>query len=248
MCEQRELIAMGTVRAASPADLVKSAQTAAKTLADVIRHGKLSVSIQGKEFVKCEGWTTLATMMGVVPREVEVSEIDAENGTRYVARVALVRMSDGIVISEASAECGTDEPRWAQRPRYARRSMAVTRATSKACRLAFSWVMTLAGYEPTPAEEIIDVKDAQIVMQPATTTESRPASKDGKISKAQAKRLWALAYDAARNAGLATETAENLVREFLEAHGLQSTTDIERADYEDFCKMVVEEIKNAVDF
>ena len=33
-------------------------------------------------------------------------------------------------------------------------SMAQTRAVSKAFRLALSWVMTLAGYEPTPAEEM----------------------------------------------------------------------------------------------
>ena len=51
-------------------------------------------------------------------------------------------------------ECGTDEKTWASRARYARRSMALTRATAKASRLAFSWVMVLAGYEPTPSEEI----------------------------------------------------------------------------------------------
>ncbi|MBK8185727.1 MAG: hypothetical protein IPK63_23660 [Candidatus Competibacteraceae bacterium] len=34
--------------------------------------------------------------------------------------------------------------------------MAQTRATGKACRLAFSWIMSLAGYEPTPAEEMPD--------------------------------------------------------------------------------------------
>lgn len=32
--------------------------------------------------------------------------------------------------------------------------MAATRATSKACRQAFSWVMALTGFEVTPAEEI----------------------------------------------------------------------------------------------
>ena len=40
----------------------------------------------------------------------------------------------------------------------ARRSMAQTRATGKACRLAFSWIMALAGYEPTPAEELPDTR------------------------------------------------------------------------------------------
>lgn len=32
--------------------------------------------------------------------------------------------------------------------------MAATRATSKACRLSFSWIMTLAGFAGTPAEEM----------------------------------------------------------------------------------------------
>ena len=32
--------------------------------------------------------------------------------------------------------------------------MAITRATGKAFRLNYSWIMALAGYEPTPAEEM----------------------------------------------------------------------------------------------
>src|SRR6185503_18345281 len=94
---------------------------------------------------------TLATMMGCLPREVSVTR--DEKGT-YTATVELVRMSDGAVLTRASAECGMDENTWKNRADYARRSMAVTRATSKACRIAFSWVMVLAGYEATPQEEI----------------------------------------------------------------------------------------------
>ena len=63
--------------------------------------------------------------------------------------------------------CGSDDeldrygkPVWSTRPRYARRSMAQTRATGKACRLAFSWIMALAGYEPTPAEEMPDTRQS----------------------------------------------------------------------------------------
>ena len=99
-------------------------------------------------------------MLGVVPREVSTVEQDGI----YTATVELVRMNDGACISRASAECGSDDeldrygkPVWSGRPRYARRSMAQTRATGKACRLAFSWIMALAGYEPpTPAEEMPD--------------------------------------------------------------------------------------------
>lgn len=144
-------VSMGVVSANRPAELVKVATEAANALAAVIKDRKLFSEIQGKKFVRCEGWTTLAAMMGVTPYEVSVEE---PNDGTFVATVELRRLVDGQAISRASSECGKDEPTWAKRPRYARRSMALTRATAKACRLAFSWVMALSGYEVTPAEEI----------------------------------------------------------------------------------------------
>lgn len=144
-------VELGVIRADSPSQLVTVATEAANALAQVIKAKKLFSNIQGKEYVRVEGWTTLATMMGCLPREVSMTR--DEKGT-YTATVELVRMHDGAVLTRASAECGMDEPTWKSRPDYARRSMAATRAVSKACRLAFSWVMVLAGYNPTPAEEI----------------------------------------------------------------------------------------------
>ena len=41
--------------------------------------------------------------------------------------------------------------------------MAVTRATGKAYRLGFSWIIKLAGYEATPAEEIPQEEAAPVV-------------------------------------------------------------------------------------
>jgi hypothetical protein len=90
-------------------------------------------------------------MMGVLPREVEVYE--RENGD-FEATVELIRTSDCAVVGRASSIVSSDEKLWKGRERYARRSMAVTRATGKAYRLGFSWIMSLAGYEPTPAEEM----------------------------------------------------------------------------------------------
>lgn len=144
-------VELGTISARKPAELVTQASDAANALAAVILKQKLFSVIQGKRFVRCEGWTTLAAMMGVLPREVSV--VKGEDGG-YEATVELVRMSDGMTLTRASAECGMDEKTWASRDAYARRSMAITRATSKACRIAFSWVMVMAGYEATPAEEI----------------------------------------------------------------------------------------------
>jgi hypothetical protein len=99
-------------------------------------------------------------MLGCVAREVSTIE---DNGV-YIAIVELVRMSDGACISRASAECGEEKP-WNTRAKYARRSMAQTRATGKACRLAFSWIMSLAGYEVTPAEEMTPIIEAEQVQQ-----------------------------------------------------------------------------------
>ncbi|MCC9002529.1 MAG: hypothetical protein V9G98_11770 [Candidatus Competibacter sp.] len=150
---QQAAVSLGTLQAASAVALVQGAREMAGALADVIERQHLATVIQGRKHVNVEGWTTLAVMLGVVAREVQTVETEGI----YTAVVELVRMSDGACISRASAECG-DEPPWNKRPRYARRSMAQTRATGKACRLAFSWIMALAGYEPTPAEEMPDAQ------------------------------------------------------------------------------------------
>lgn len=157
-------VSLGTLQAASAVALVQGAREMANALADVIERQRLATAIQGRRYVKVEGWTTLGVMLGVVPREVGTVEQDGI----YTATVELVRIGDQGVISRASAECGSaDEldrygnPVWANRPRYARRSMAQTRATGKACRLAFSWIMALAGYEPTPAEEMPDSRQSE---------------------------------------------------------------------------------------
>lgn len=134
-----------------PHEVVNEASRLAKPLARVIEQQRLFSEISGKRYVKCEGWTTLGGMLGVLPREVSATRLD-DGG--YEAVVELVRTSDGQVIGRASAICGMDEKRWGKAEEYARRSMAVTRATGKAYRLGFSWVIQLAGYEPTPFEEM----------------------------------------------------------------------------------------------
>jgi hypothetical protein len=156
---QAGIVELGTLHASSPAALIQSASEMARELAAVINTQKLYTVIQGKKFVGVEGWTTLAIMLGVTAREVQTTE--TVEGV-YTSIVELVRMSDGACISRASAECGDEKP-WNTRAKYARRSMAQTRATGKACRLAFSWIMSLAGYEVTPAEEMTPIIEAETV-------------------------------------------------------------------------------------
>ena len=91
---------------------------------------------------------------------LEVSEVSSSEAYSFItdgsyeAKVDLILIATGKVIGGASALCGMDEKRWVKADRYARRSMAITRATGKAYRLAFAWIVAMAGYEPTNAEEM----------------------------------------------------------------------------------------------
>lgn len=154
-------VQLGAVRADSPVCVVDVATQIANKLRDVMESKKLFADIHGKEFPTCEAWTTCAAMLGISPRERSV--ILNEDGD-YDAYVELIDGA-GNIVGGASALCGSDEPTWSKRPRYARRSMAVTRATGKACRLKFSWIMTLAGYQPCSAEEMQGVDEATITQR-----------------------------------------------------------------------------------
>src|SRR5437660_1356900 len=100
-------VTLGVVHASGPKELVAAATEVANALAGMIDAKKLYNSINGRRYVRVEGWTTLAAMLGCLPREVSVSR--TESGT-YTATVELARMSDGAILTRASAECGMDEP------------------------------------------------------------------------------------------------------------------------------------------
>lgn len=142
----------------TPAAVVLRMQDTAKALKGIIEtaHGSdgqpLVMTLPGRsgKFVRCEGWTTLGAMLSVFP--VTIWTRETENG--WEARVE-ARTLSGQVVGAAEAMCARDEgKKWADAAGYALRSMAQTRATSKALRMPLGFVMTLAGYDATPAEEM----------------------------------------------------------------------------------------------
>lgn len=134
-----------------PADQIVHATKIAGVLHDVIQKQNLFTNIQGRKYVRLEGWLTLGTFLGITARERNVFRHD--DGS-YEAFVDLIKFADGTVVGGASALCSIAEKRWATADEYARRSMAITRATGKAYRSNFAWIVALAGYEPTPEEEM----------------------------------------------------------------------------------------------
>lgn len=76
-------------------------------------------------------------------------EID---GFNWEARVETYK--DGALIGAGEAMCSRTEGTWKERDDYALRGMAQTRATSRAIAGVARWIVTLAGYSATPAEEM----------------------------------------------------------------------------------------------
>jgi len=120
----------------------------------------LYVPIVGKNYVMVEGWQFAGGMMGLFPRVVKVENI----GTmKWMAQVEIVNSKTKEVLSSGFAICSKEENKKASFDEYAILSMAQTRAIGKAYRNLIGWVMKLAGYESTPAEEIkgqVQVKTA----------------------------------------------------------------------------------------
>lgn len=131
-----------------------------------------ALTIQGRKYVRVEGWQSIATAHGCIASSRDVERV--EGGVRAIGEIK--RMSDGAVLSTAEGFVGEDETTWyggpamvwdkelrrkvekvmEKRPDYAIRAMAQTRAISRACRSAFAHVVVLmdAGLSTTPAEEV----------------------------------------------------------------------------------------------
>jgi hypothetical protein len=150
-------VRLGSLPIQSAKDLVERGTELAKALADVIEQQKLFVVISQRKYVKVEGWLTLGAMLGVVPVEEYLHRLPENEG--FEAKINLIRAKDGGIVGSASAECTFKERTWKTRDSYSLRSMAITRATGKAFRLSFGWIMKLANYEATPAEEMFDTSE-----------------------------------------------------------------------------------------
>lgn len=133
-------------------DKIAVATSVATSLKHVIEAQKLAVNISGNTYVTAEGWETLGTMLGCTPYVESVEEVSLGEKKHQYGYQATVSIKQGDhVLSRASAMAERNNN---QSDRPSVYSMAQTRALGKAYRMAFSWIIKMAGYEPTPAEEM----------------------------------------------------------------------------------------------
>lgn len=134
-----------------PTEVIQKATAAADALKDVLEKKQLLSNIKGKKHVRVEGWQLLGSMLGVTA--VCVATEPVEGGWKATVEA---RTLGGAVVGRADALCTKHEKSgpWKGSDDYARLSMAQTRATSKALKGPLGFVVSLAGYETTPAEEM----------------------------------------------------------------------------------------------
>lgn len=140
-------------RTNEPAEVLIRAQETADTLMPKVRDKGLVVRFGDKEYLTLEAWQTLGTMLGVTVYTVETKPIDKG----WEAR-AEVRTLDGRTIGAAESMCQRTEENWRTSDEFAIRSMAQTRAQSKALASVLRFVATLGGVAGTPAEEMDGVR------------------------------------------------------------------------------------------
>jgi len=140
--------------------------TFANTLKAFVVENELFTQIKGKNFVHVEGWQFAGACMGIFARPVKVENIGTKDGEwKYRAEIELYNVVSDKVVGGGVAIASKSEDKKKSFDEYAIASMAQTRATSKAFRLSFGWIMKIAGYEATPAEEVTEEYFADEVVE-----------------------------------------------------------------------------------
>jgi hypothetical protein len=138
-------------------EVVDVASNQAKLLMDIVEKTKCYQTISGKKYLQVEAWETIGAFNRTHAETRDITAIIRDNDTvGYNAHVQLWK--DGIVVGGAVMPCFFTENACKGKEDDAKHkacmSAAQTFATSKAYRMNFSYVAILAGYAPTPAEEM----------------------------------------------------------------------------------------------
>lgn len=114
-----------------------------------------------EKYVLTGGWEMLNTFMGITPITRVIDEIRNDKGMirGYKASCTLLRnpvyengeIVGGTVVGYAEASATKEG---FQKETSSMMSMAQTRAFNKATRQSMGWIMQMAGYQGTPAEEM----------------------------------------------------------------------------------------------
>lgn len=209
----------------NPKQMLKQAQEVADTLMEVVEKQKLFQDIGKSRHIEVTAWQFAAHFYGITAKIADVRPVvdDLTGAAGFEATADAVLIATGQVISSGRAMCLNNEDNWSFRPKYEYQngnrvqsgqtrvpsfqlaSMAQTRAIGKVLSNVLRFVVVLAGFNATPAEEMTgDETDQRQAGEKAAGRDPERKSNgaaagqaNGKgperISDAQRKRIFGIA-------------------------------------------------------
>lgn len=250
-----------------PEAILTEAENVAKVFQAKAMQMQLYKAIGESKHLQVEGWQLLGHMFNCTARYVEDRFVEAGNAQGYEAVYEIVHVPSGMIVSRGAAMCLNDEERWCDRPKYdwqqgangkrekvqvgwtpvplqQLRSMAQTRAESKAFSNAFRFVAKMGGFAGTPGEEMEgneygDPPPPQSMPQSKSASAPKPQPSQGGngngntpdaggeelISENQGKRMYAIAMGVFRN-------DKGKFNAWLDGKGFQNSRDIPKVHYD----------------
>jgi hypothetical protein len=226
-----------------PPEIIEGARGAAIELQKVISTKKKRVIFNGEQYLEFEDWQLLGRFYNMTV-QVKASDFISYGDSKkdeviqgFWARADVLQF--GSVISSAEAMCLNDEANWSKKPLFQLRSMAQTRACAKALRNVLSYVAVLAGYRPTPAEEMEEMAKSDAAAKkrmpqaksqpPIAAPIANPIVEPTQeiISKDEQSRFVKICQGA--------EIPNDIVKTKMLEFGYKSSAEIRRGDFDGLC-------------
>jgi hypothetical protein len=159
-----------------PEEILIEAQQAAQALQKRIAGKKKKVVFNGEQYIENDDWQMLSNFFGYAPKIISCDYVEYGDVQGFKAVAELVNERTGTVVGRGEAFCLDEEENWGPRTKYEYQgygrdrtrvavgevdtplfqlaSMAQTRACNKAMSNKLKWVVSLAGYATTPAEDM----------------------------------------------------------------------------------------------
>ena len=245
----------GLVLLGDPKQMLKQATSVAEVLMDVVKDKKLSIMVGRSEHIYVSAWQFLAHFYGISAKITDVRPVIDEltGAAGFEATADALLIASGQVISSGRAMCLNNEDNWCVRPKYEYKdgarnqigevrvpsfqlaSMAQTRAIGKVLSNVLRFVVAIAGYETTPAEEMTgDEHDQRRPDERKTGKEPQRKSENGgdRITDPQRKRIFGIAHE--------VNCPMNEVQKIIAEAGFDIAASITKAKYD----AIVESVRN----
>lgn len=131
-----------------------------KMMKKIITENGYYTVIGKTNYVNVEGWTIAGAFAGLNCIIEEVKDLSNDKEIKWSAK-AVIYNRKGQAVGIGYAVCSNKEAKKKSFDEYAVLSMAQTRAIGKAYRNKIGWIMKLAGYATTPAEEMVNAEVAK---------------------------------------------------------------------------------------